>query len=242
MAARLNGQCDQLDDIYKQIVIATKAATTDPSKKQAVADLVAKFQKVAAQSTEESKKAKASVEAEQKRVQAEAAEAARRRKLEEEEMAGKNEIFKAAHKVAQAASSAEGDMPNDGSPTSMLVYTAGKMANVMKLLAELAETTDKAAAINKAREIAALTTELHKYANLAANECSDPKLAQELRNAANVAKNFSIQLKIVCAVKASSGDDATAQKSLVTCAQSLCKNVVECVDIARVARLKKKMK
>lgn len=238
---RLNEHVDRLDDIYKQIVVATKAATSDPSKKAEVARLVAEFQKVAAQSADEARRAKESAAAEKKRQEEEAAEAARRRKQEEEDLAGKNEIYRAAHKVTQAVNAAD-DLPQDGSPASMLVITAAKVAAAMKILSELSETDDKAANINKAREIAALTNDIHKYANLAASECSDPKLAQELRDSANVAKNFGIQLKIVCAVKASSGDDATAQRSLITCAQGLCKNVVGCVDVARVAKLKKKLK
>jgi hypothetical protein len=241
VAERLNAQMDKLEEVYKQIVVATKAATTDPSKKAVVAALVTEFQKVAAQSAEEAKKAKASAAAEKKRQEEEAIAAAKRRKLEEEELAGKNDIYRAAHKVELAVDAAD-DMPKDGSPASMLVFTAAKIAKAMKKLSELSESTDKAGTINQAREIATLTADIVKYANLAGAECSDPKLARELKDAAGVAKNFSIQLKIVCAVKASSGDDATAQKSLVTCAQGLCKNVVECVDVSRVARLKKKLR
>jgi hypothetical protein len=240
VGTRLNAQLDSLEDLYKQIVMETKAATTDPSKKAAVSMLVTKFQAAAGQSAEEAKKAKASAAAEAKRREEEAAEAARRRKQEEEDLAGKNDIYRAAHKVTQAVNAE--DMPNDGSPTSMLVHVAAKIAAAMKILSELSEGDDKSSTINQARQIAELAADIVKYANAGANECSDPKLARELRDAANVAKNFAIQLKIVCAVKASSGDDATAQKSLVTCAQGLCKNVVEAVNVSRIARLKKKLR
>lgn len=244
---RLEAQVDKLEDVYKKIVVATSAAAseTNPAaaatKKAAVETLVADFQRVAAQSAEEAQKAKDSAAAEKKRQEAEAAEAARLRKQAEEDLAGKNEIYRAAHKVTQAVNAAD-DMPLDGSPASKLIFAASKVATAMKLLSELSETDDKAANINQARQIAALVAEVYKYANEAANDCSDPRLAQELRDTAAVAKNFGIQLKIVCAVKASSGDDATAQKSLITCAQGLCKNVVNCVDVARVAKLKKKLK
>lgn len=244
---RLMAQVDQLEDTYKKIVTATAAAAseTNPAaaatKRAAVDALVAEFQKIAAKSAEEAQKAKESAAAEKKRQEEEAAEAARRRKLEEEDLAGKNEIYRAAHKVTQAVNAAD-DIPLDGSPSSKLIVAASKVATAMKLLSELSETADKAANINQARQIAALVAEVHKYANEAAADCSDPKLAQELRDTANVAKNFGIQLKIVCAVKASSGDDSTAQKSLITCAQGLCKNVVNCVDVARVAKLKKKLR
>lgn len=241
VAERLNAQVDRLEELYKEIVVATKAATTDPSKKATVASLVAEFQKVASQSLEESKKAKAAHAAELKRQEAEAKAAALRRQQEEEDLKGKNDIYRAAHKVAQAVNAAD-DMPQDGSPASMLVYTAGKIAAAMKILSELSEGDNKAATIEKAREIATLANDIVKWATAAAAECGDAKLAQELRDAAGVAKNFAIQLKIVCAVKAGSGDDTTAQKSLVTCAQGMCKNVVECVNVSRIARLKKRLR
>jgi len=66
---------------------------------------------------------------------------------------------------------------------------------------------------------------------------------QELRDAAAVAKNFAVQLKILCAVKAgTSQDDPTAKKSLVICAQGLSKNVINTVHVSQVAKLKKKLK
>jgi hypothetical protein len=63
------------------------------------------------------------------------------------------------------------------------------------------------------------------------------------RDAAKVATNYSIQLKIICAVKAGSpAEDPTAKKSLVLSAQGLAKSVIECVNISQIAKLKKKLR
>lgn len=178
---------------------------------------------------------------EERRRKEEAEKLAKQRQLEEEALAGKDEIYKAGHKITQAVNLSPLD--DDGSAVSLLVKAAEKIGLAMKELSELSKADSKKDVIERARSIANFVTEIQKLAARVADECSDKKLVQELKDAATVVKNFSIQLKIVCAVKGSSSEnDDTANRSLINCAQGLCKNVVDCVNVARIAKLKKKLR
>jgi hypothetical protein len=59
----------------------------------------------------------------------------------------------------------------------------------------------------------------------AAAKCKDPKTAHELLTLSNQLKNQSVQLKILCSVKASSGGGRDSDKALISMSQrnvSLC--------------------
>jgi len=67
----------------------------------------------------------------------------------------------------------------------------------------------------------------------------DPETRDYLISMALAAKNFGVQLKILCAVKASSeGVDKTAEGQLITCAKGLTHAVIEAINYAEIAELK----
>jgi hypothetical protein len=239
---KLNSAIDDLEEIYKEVIMATKVALADPSKNGEAAKVVEKFKKQSLVTAEIAKSVRVSRKEAEERAKVEA-EKKRLAALEaEKNLEGKDEVYRAGHKVAQAVHHLLLEK-DDGTPASKLARAAHQLSEAMKKLSDLANSGNITEMIMMAREIAAFVNEIVKFANQAAAECSDPHLAQELRDTAAVAKNFAIQLKIICAVKAGSAqDDPTAKKSLIICAQGLAKNVVEAVHVSQVAKLKKKLK
>lgn len=244
LASELMEALDGLEEQYKAVIIATKSdsAKSSASQRTETAKAVEAFKKQCAKTGDlalgvrekrKAAEAAAAAEAERKRLAALAAE---------EDLTGKDEMFKAGHRVAQAVHKIDLD-DKDLSPPAMLARAAKKLAEAMKKLSELSKTGSTTEIIMMAREIANFVSEIVKFANRCADECSDPLMASELRDSAAVAKNFAIQLKIICAVKAgTSADDPTTKKSLIICAQGLSKNVVNTVNVSQVAKLKKKLK
>eukprot|EP01122_Echinamoeba_exundans_P008589 TRINITY_DN2874_c0_g1_i1.p1 TRINITY_DN2874_c0_g1~~TRINITY_DN2874_c0_g1_i1.p1 ORF type:complete len:1071 (-),score=258.53 TRINITY_DN2874_c0_g1_i1:58-3219(-) len=234
----------ELEELYKGVIVATKADGSKSAASQRV-DTPKAVEAFKKQSTKTGDLA-LGVRIKRKEAERRAAEEAERKRKEalaaEEDLTGKDEVFKAGHRVAQAVHKIELDEA-DLTPPAMLARAARKLADAMKQLSELSKTGSTSEIILLAREIASFVSDIVKWANKCAEECSDPLMAAELRDSAAVAKNFSIQLKIICAVKAgTSADDPTTKKSLVICAQGLSKNVVNTVNVSQVAKLKKKLK
>lgn len=244
IANELMESISELEELYKGVIVATKSdgAKSTPSQRTETPKAVDAFKKQSLKTGDLA----LGVRVARKEAERRAAEEAERKRKEalaaEEDLTGKDEVFKAGHRVAQAVRSIELD-EKDLSPPAMLARAAKKLADAMKQLSELSKTGSTSEIIMLAREIANFVTEIVKWSSKCAEECSDPLMAAELRDSAAVAKNFSIQLKIICAVKAgTSADDPTTKKSLVICAQGLSKNVVNTVHVSQVAKLKKKLK
>jgi hypothetical protein len=234
----------ELEEMYKGVIVATKADGAKSSSGQRV-DTPRAVEAFKKQSTKTGELA-LGVRIKRKEAERFAAEESERKRKEalaaEEDLTGKDEVFKAGHRVAQAVHKIELD-EKDLTPPAMLARAARKLADAMKQLSELSKTGSTSEIILLAREIASFVSDIVKWANKCAEECSDPLMASELRDSAAVAKNFAIQLKIICAVKAgTSADDPTTKKSLIICAQGLSKNVVNTVNVSQVAKLKKKLK
>lgn len=236
-ADALNNAMSKLETDFQNIVLAAKDKLSNPSAPDTkINAAVEDFKKQSTLTGQLALKLK--------QIRAEAEETERLRRLkEEEEMKNKDEVYAAAHTVEKAVQRIQMEFPHDGSPAGMLAKAASEIARAMKLLSEIAKTGSKNELIMSARDIANYIAEVVKWANKCAEECSDPLLARELRDAASVAKNYSVQLKILCAVKAGmDADDPTAKKSLVICAQGMAKAVVNCVHTSQLAKLKKKLK
>jgi len=235
---RFLDQAKQLDNLYAQLVKDSKTALSSPGDAAALAKVredVANFKRVAASTAKQAIDLKIGRKEAERRAEE---EAKRRREEEEREMANRDEIFRAGKNVERAVR----EYQEDGSPAGQLVKFANQIALAMQKLSELAKSGSKRDIIMGAREIANYVKEIVKNAKLAAAQCKDPILARELVDAAEVANNFGVQIKIVAAVKASSDDnDPTAKKSLVICCQGLTKSVIETVNVAQYAKLRKKL-
>lgn len=231
---------NNLEDTYLKIVQMTKEALSNPSSQPKYVALIKDLKENTEKSIELSDLAKKSVEAEKLRMKQELERLEAERRKAEEELKDKDEIYRLGHKITESTQLSS--LEDDGSSVSMLIKAADLIGKAMKQLSELSKSNSKKEIIQNARDIANFVNEIQKYALRVSNECSDPILAKEMIDSSKVVKNFAIQMKIVCAVKSSSEEnDPTAHKSLVNCAQGLCKNVLNCVNIAKIAKLKKKL-
>lgn len=96
--------------------------------------------------------------------------------------------------------------------------------------------------ITAAREIANAVAEICALAQAQADLCADQKLRDQLLTVAVGLRNYSVQLKIVSAVKAASDVDevSSAQSQLVSCGKNVADGVIKIIDYSRIAALKKK--
>jgi ribosomal protein S21 len=238
-AEELKKAVTDLEELFPKIVLAAKDSLNKPgdtSLQAKVAANVEAFQKLSTQTGQWAASIK------KDRLAWEESERLRRLK-EEEELKHKDEVYQAGYQVEKRVNEIKFDIGEEGTPAQMLAKAATEIAKAMKLLSDIAKTGTKKDLIINARQIANFVAEVSKWANKCADECRDPILVQELRDAAKVATNYSVQLKIICAVKAGSpAEDPTAKKSLILSAQGLAKSVIECVNISQIAKLKKKLR
>jgi len=170
-------------------------------------------------------------------------EEAERKKKEEDMARDRDEVMAAARaladRVAQANKNLGGEFP-EFTGEGKLVDLARKIGELMKQMSIAAKNNDKPAMIRIAQQIAALVKEIITQANEQAKNCTDPILADHLIRAAQSVSSFSIQLKIIAAVKAAVEGDKSAKQQLVRCAQGLCNGVVNTVNAAESAALRDK--
>jgi len=116
---------------------------------------------------------------------------------------------------------------------------ARMIAAEMEKLSIAAQNNSKADMITSARKIADMISKVQSFSTKIADKCTDPELKKRLLNICKVPKNFAVQLKIISAVKAASGEnDKTAEAQLVTCAKGLADTVIQTVKAADSASLK----
>jgi len=114
-----------------------------------------------------------------------------------------------------------------------LMDLAKNIADEMEKLSLAAQQNSKAGMIAAARNIAGMIAKVQEMSTVIANKCSDQKLKQHLLSICKVPKNFAVQLKIIAAVKATSGEnDHSAEMQLIVCAQGVANSVVQTVKAA----------
>jgi len=130
----------------------------------------------------------------------------------------------------------------DDTAAGSLVGLANELARLMQELAVLSKTGTKEQLIALGRKIAGMVNNIMKLIEDACANCRDPILCAEMRDMGHVSKNFAIQLKIICGVKANMvlGNDPDAAGALITSCQGMCKSVGEVVKLSQIAKLKPK--
>jgi len=119
-----------------------------------------------------------------------------------------------------------------------LLDIANSIAMEMEVLSLAARNKSKKDMIASARKIASMISKIQEFSNEIARKCTDPRLRQELLAICRVPSNFSVQLKIISAVKDTTGDDPSAELQLVTCATGLANSVIQTVKAAESASIK----
>jgi len=134
----------------------------------------------------------------------------------------------------------ESHLLEDTTPVGSLVGLADKLARMMQELATLSRNGTTNQIITTARKIATMVDEIGKFITEVTKNCRDPILNREMVDMGHVAKNYAIQLKIICGVKAGLllDEDKDTAQSLIICAKGLCKAVGDVVHHAQVSKLK----
>jgi len=148
----------------------------------------------------------------------------------------KDEIMIAAQSVNSVAQNArEPTIPSQKS----LLDIAKNIAVAMEQLSLAAQKGSKRDMILSARNIANMVHQIEEFSSDIASKCSDLILRKQLLGISQAPKNFSIQLKIICAVKDSNVEhDPMAEAQLVVCAQGLANSVIQTVKAAEIASIK----
>jgi len=147
----------------------------------------------------------------------------------------KDQIMVAAHEVSKATKAAKPVIPEHKS----LIEIVNSIGAEMEKLSLAAQKNNKKEMIESARKIAGMIGKVQELSTEIANKCKDPVLREQLLRICRVPKNFAVQLKIIAAVKATSGDnDASAEAQLVTCAKGLANSVVQTLAAAEGAAVR----
>jgi len=146
------------------------------------------------------------------------------------------EIWEAAASVQMATA----DLAEDDSVAGDLVSLAKKLANMMQELSSLSKTGTKQQIVELGKKIADMVNKLQQLIEEASSGCRDPILCQEMKDSGFVAKNFSVQLKIISGVKANMilESDPDAATALITCCRGMCGAVADVVKLSQIAKLK----
>eukprot|EP01123_Difflugia_compressa_P000140 TRINITY_DN10246_c0_g1_i1.p1 TRINITY_DN10246_c0_g1~~TRINITY_DN10246_c0_g1_i1.p1 ORF type:complete len:806 (-),score=183.10 TRINITY_DN10246_c0_g1_i1:190-2361(-) len=247
----------QLDDLLLNVQNCAKEVKNKPGDKNALAELKkcdAKFCEHTTQTGSLAQNVKKAKKEAEERAKEEARIAEEKARLEEEEEkkkaavaaaaaaqavpVGIKEVWIDAQKLVTLIS--ETKLLSNTTPVGNLMGIADKLARSMQDLAGLSRNGTKNEIISSARVIAGMVDEIFKFVNEVSLNCRDPILNREMKDMSHVAKNFSVQLKILCGVKAGLllDEDKDTTQSLVICAKGLCRAVGDVCNRAQIANLK----
>jgi len=254
LSKKLTEGAKNLEQLRSELSKCGNAVEKSPGNEEAVKKLrdkslaLQKQSTLLAQYSEEAKKGKAAyekqklIEAERQRQEAERerleAEARKLQMLKEMEKPALvvEEIWEAATEVRLATV----NLAEDNTAAGGLVGLANQLAKMMQELSSLSKTGTKQQITDLGKKIAEMINKLQAMIEEACKGCRDPILCQEMRDLGFVAKNFSIQLKIISGVKANMilENDSDAATALITCCKGMCGSVAELVKLSQIAKLK----
>eukprot|EP00727_Mastigamoeba_balamuthi_P012394 m51a1_g7778 hypothetical protein (3273) ;mRNA; r:208497-218782 len=144
---------------------------------------------------------------------------------------GQAEIMEAARAIAahvQTCGAAAGDYSD-----------ATDLASCMARLSVSAEQRDGREILRCGRAISAMVRRMAEEAGDVAKGCAHAGTREGLEAQASAARNFAVQLGILCAVKAASeNEDPTAKGNLVKCCKGISAAVMQLVSYEHVSMLK----
>eukprot|EP01105_Mastigella_eilhardi_P013260 TRINITY_DN3012_c0_g1_i2.p1 TRINITY_DN3012_c0_g1~~TRINITY_DN3012_c0_g1_i2.p1 ORF type:complete len:1176 (+),score=293.86 TRINITY_DN3012_c0_g1_i2:187-3528(+) len=169
-----------------------------------------------------------------------------RRRAEEEERRQKEEQAKAAQVAAeeaimQAARALEAQILESSRKAhaqTNLMNTGQTLSDWMVRLAIAAKARDGVATIDAGKHIGTLVQQMCLHAKEVALHCADVRVKQQIEAWCGTIQNHAQQLRILCAVKASStAEDPTAKSNLIKCTQNIAKAAGELVLLEGTATL-----
>lgn len=123
----------------------------------------------------------------------------------------------------------------DGDPVTILIRA---IATELSKLADSAKEGKRQDMVMAGRNACARINELHGLLKSYADRCKDPRTKERLLRSMQAMKNYSVQLKILTAVKAASGKnkDADTEEQLVSVAKGLGNALNESVTSVKVMK------
>jgi hypothetical protein len=111
------------------------------------------------------------------------------------------------------------------------------LVSALQRLAEAARSGNKEKLLVTGREIGSYVNQMCAELQKVVARCKDPKMADKINRSLQALKNFSIQLKIVSAVKAASreGDSKDADDQVISVVTSLGNSLSDCLGAVQVA-------
>ncbi|EFA84300.1 putative actin binding protein [Heterostelium album PN500] len=238
----LTAKANALEQALPQIEILSKNLQANPSDKASADKLEGLVQTMKVNNQKivnEALAERADKEAKERAIRAEKERQEReQREKEERERAERDEVMAAAQKIQERTK----DLVKDNSSEGKLYNTAQGIAGIMKDLSEAARSNDKKGMLTCSKMLSEQVNIYLQQAKETAAKCTDPKLKEQIITAAQAARNFTVQLKIIAAVKAASEDDdaSTNKQQLIKCAKGLAKAVVQTINAVEVGRIRAK--
>ncbi|EGG23992.1 putative actin binding protein [Cavenderia fasciculata] len=241
----LVAKANAIEQILPQIDIASSAVQANPQDKQS-ADKLEQLVNMAKQNNQKivnealaEKREKEEREKQIKIKQQQEKEERERREKEEREKTERDEVAAAAAKIKERTDALSKDA---NTAEGKLYSTAAGIAGLMKDLSEAARTNDKKGMLTVSKLLSEQVAIYLQQAKDTAAKCTDPKLKEQIITAAQAAKNWTVQLKIIAAVKAASDDDdpTSNKQQLVKCAKGLSKAILETINTVEIGSIRAK--
>ncbi|GAM28363.1 hypothetical protein SAMD00019534_115390 [Acytostelium subglobosum LB1] len=238
----LINKANALEQALPQIDALAKSIQNNPSDKAAVDKLDGLTQLMKSNNQKivnEALGEKADKEAKERAIIAEQQRQERERhEREEKERAERDEVMAAAQKIQERTK----DLVKDNSSEGKLYNTAHGIAGLMAALSEAAASNNKKGMLTTSKQLSEQVTIYLQQAKDTAAKCTDPKLREQIITAAQAARNWTVQLKIIAAVKAASEEDDsnTNKQQLVKCAKGLAKAVVQTINAVEIGQIRAK--
>jgi len=147
------------------------------------------------------------------------------------------ELYQAAKEISE---SLENTHVSPSSPVGKMIEKTQNLAEIMSQLSSHAGKGDKQGILTSSKDIVSIVGKIKEDTKSVINNCKDQRIKNEVINFSIAIENYATQLKILCAVKASSTEpDPEAEEQLTRCAQNLAKAIQNCIKYSEIAQLKK---
>jgi len=146
------------------------------------------------------------------------------------------EVYQAATELSEINSKVASN-----TPVGKMIDKTHSLAEAMAQLSSFAAKGNKTGILSSSKDIVSLVAKIKEDAKEAMANCVDPKMRAEILNYSIAIENYAVQLKILCAVKASSPDekDPEAEEQLSLCAKNLANALQNCIKYSEISQLKR---
>lgn len=151
--------------------------------------------------------------------------------------AGKRDFADSMSKVASDIQEVAARHKRDADLPNIAGLDASPLAEQIKRMAQAARSNQRQQMLVCGRAIAAYIASFCTELRALADRCKDPTFQDKMYRSAAALKNFSVQLKILSAVKAASAtDDSDADDQIISVTQSLGKSMADALKSIEISK------